>query len=128
MFDPNRIRMGKGWDKAAGKSRNAVYAEEEGLRVKSKITAAWLREAGVTETVAFVKKLIDWGRVARSERHHTSAAKNWVNYYDAAEIAEQLADLERGGYLEVLRAMAAEEAWRDAGQWAVMAEMIRRRR
>ena len=47
-----------GYDWSKGKSNNAVWAEEEGMRTKSKITAKWLREGGITEKVEFIKFLI----------------------------------------------------------------------
>lgn len=55
-----------GYDWSKGKSNNAVWAEEEeGMRTKSKITAKWLREGGITEKLGFVKFLIKVGTYCR---------------------------------------------------------------
>lgn len=57
-----------GYDWSKGKSNNAVWAEEEeGMRTKSKITAKWLREGGITEKVGFVKFLIKADRIMATE-------------------------------------------------------------
>lgn len=57
-----------GYDWSKGKSNNAVWAEEgEGMRTKSKITAKWLREGGVTEEVEFIKFLIKVDRIEATE-------------------------------------------------------------
>ncbi|MCG5105879.1 hypothetical protein MBO12_02460 [Candidatus Saccharibacteria bacterium] len=82
-----------GYDWSKGKSNNAVWAEEEGMRTKSKITAKWLREGGITEKVGFVKFLIKANRIRATERHHTSKYFNETSYYSTEDIAEQLENL-----------------------------------
>ena len=83
-----------GYDWSKGKSNNAVWAEEEeGMRTKSKITAKWLREGGITEKVGFVKFLIKADRVRATEWHHTSKYFNETSYYSTEDIAEQLENL-----------------------------------
>lgn len=42
-----------GYNWRAGKSNNAVAAETQGLVVKSKITADWLKAHGIKEKVGF---------------------------------------------------------------------------
>ena len=42
-----------GYNWRAGKSNNAVAAETQGLVVKSKITADWLKAHGIKEKVSF---------------------------------------------------------------------------
>lgn len=83
-----------GYDWSKGKSNNAVWAEEEeGMRTKSKITAKWLREGGITEKVGFVKFLIKADRIMATEWHHTSKYFNETSYYSTEDIAEQLENL-----------------------------------
>lgn len=83
-----------GYDWGKGKSNNAVWAEEEeGMRTKSKITAKWLREGGITEKVGFVKFLIRIDRIMATEFHHTSKYFNETGYYSTEDIAKQLEDL-----------------------------------
>lgn len=83
-----------GYDWSKGKSNNAVWAEEEeGMRPKSKITAKWLREGGITEKVGFVKFLIKADRIMATEWHHTSKYFNETSYYSTEDIAEQLENL-----------------------------------
>ena len=83
-----------GYDWSKGKSNNAVWAEEEeGMRTKSKITAKWLREGGITEKVGFVKFLIKANRIRATEWHHTSKYFNETSYYSTEDIAEQLENL-----------------------------------
>ena len=43
-----------GYNWFEGKSNNAVWAEEEGLVTKSKITAAWLRANGIDEAEVYI--------------------------------------------------------------------------
>lgn len=113
-----------GYNWAAGKSNNAVAAEDEGLRVRSKITRDWLQTAGITETAAFVKWLIAAGLIPADEWHHTSKIFNRVDYYDARGIADHLQTLTLGGRLDILRTMHAEGF---AGSpFEIRAEMIRR--
>ena len=83
-----------GYDWSKGKSNNAVWAEEgEGMRTKSKITAKWLREGGVTEEVEFIKFLIKVDRIEATEWHHTSKYFNETAYYSTEDIADQLENL-----------------------------------
>lgn len=83
-----------GYDWSKGKSNNAVWAEEkEGMRPKSKITAKWLREGGITEKLGFVKFLIKADRIMATEWHHTSKYFNETSYYSTEDIAEQLENL-----------------------------------
>ena len=83
-----------GYDWSKGKSNNAVWAEEEeGMRTKSKITAKWLREGGITEKVGFVKFLIKADRIEATEWHHTSKYFNATSYYSTEDIADQLENL-----------------------------------
>ena len=82
-----------GYDWSKGKSNNAVWAEEEGMRTKSKITAKWLREGGINETLGFVKFLIKANRIRATEWHHTSKYFNETSYYSTEDIAEQLENL-----------------------------------
>ena len=113
-----------GYDWSAGKSNNAVTAEAEGLRVRSKITRDWLQSAGITESVRFVKWLIAAGLIPADEWHHSSKTFNRVNYYSAEGISEQLQDLTLGGRLDILRDMHAEGI--KADPFAVRDEMIHR--
>ena len=113
-----------GYDWSAGKSNNAVAAESEGLRVRSKITRDWLQAAGITESVRFVKWLIAANIVTADEWHHSSKMFNRVNYFDAQGISEQLQDLTLGGRLDILRDMHAEGL--RGTPFAVRDEMIHR--
>lgn len=113
-----------GYDWGAGKSNNAVAAESEGLRVRSKITREWLIEAGVTEAPAFIKWLCAAGLIGYAEWHHTSKRFNRTCYYSAASIAEDLDILALGGRLDILRDMHAEGI--KADPFAVRDEMIHR--
>lgn len=91
---PGRTRTMAGYDWSKGKSNNAVWAEEEeGMRPKSKITAKWLREGGITEKLGFVKFLIKADRIMATEWHHTSKYFNETYYYSTEDIAEQLENL-----------------------------------
>ncbi len=79
-----------GYNWAAGKSNNAVRAEEAGLRVKSKITNDWLKAGGIDEKAAFIKWLIGYNFIDASEWHHTSKFFNRVDYYSIEDIIEGL--------------------------------------
>lgn len=83
-----------GYDWSKGKSNNAVWAEEEeGMRTKSKITAKWLSEGGITEKVEFIKFLIRVDCIEATEFHHTSKYFNETAYYSTEDIADQLENL-----------------------------------
>lgn len=97
-----------GYDWSRGKSNNAVAAEMEGLRVRSKITGEWLRGVGVREPVGFVKWLVRHGFIGPDEWHHSSKFFNRVDYYAAASVRDQLDELVDGGRLEILRGMYAD--------------------
>lgn len=101
-----------GYNWMHGKSNNAVAAEEKGMRVASKITRAWLDDAGITESAAFIKWLIRVDYIAADEWHHSSKYFNRVNYYAAESIAEQLDWLAEHGNLSHLRDMYKEPEWR----------------
>lgn len=61
-----------GYDWNAGKSNNAVDAEDRGLLKKSQLSA-------------WQKRAIDVGAVSAKEWHHTSKFFNKTNYYDPAD-------------------------------------------
>mgnify|MGYP001744120419 CR=1 FL=1 len=69
-----------GYNWRAGKSNNAVAAETQGLVVKSKITADWLKAHGIKEKVGFIKFLIRGGVIVAEEWHHTSKFFNRTEY------------------------------------------------
>lgn len=94
-----------GYNWHAGKSNNAVAAEAEGLVVKSKLTAAWLKAHGIAETVGFIKFLIQAGKICPTEWHHTSKFFNRTDYYSAEEIIETLELMETSGHLQTWRDM-----------------------
>ena len=94
-----------GYNWRAGKSNNAVAAEAEGLVVKSKLTAAWLKARGIEETVGFIKFLIQAGKICPTEWHHTSKFFNRTDYYSAEEIIETLELMETSGHLQTWRDM-----------------------
>lgn len=84
-----------GYDWSKGKSNNAVWAEEEeGMRTKSKITAKWLHEGGITEKLGFVKFLIKVGHTLPTEFHHTGKYFKKTAYYSIEDIAEQLENVD----------------------------------
>lgn len=102
-----------GYNWGAGKSNNAVWAEEvEGKVTKSKITAAWLRRNEIDETATFVKFLITADVILPDEWHHTSKYFNETEYYSAETIAETLAELEEEGRLTIWREMSKIPALR----------------
>lgn len=115
-----------GYNWFAGKSNNAVWAEEEGKVTKSKITAAWLRENGIDETVAFIKFLITADVIWPDEWHHTSKYFNETDYYSAETIAETLAKLEEDGHLAIWREMSKIPALRRADEFTIRREFLRR--
>jgi hypothetical protein len=94
-----------GYNWHAGKSNNAVAAEAEGLVVKSKLTASWLKAHGIEETVGFIKFLIQAGKICPTEWHHTSKFFNRTDYYSAEEIIETLELMETSGHLQTWRDM-----------------------
>ena len=116
-----------GYNWFAGKSNNAVAAEAEGLVVKSKLTAAWLKAHGIDEKVSFIKFLIRGGIVVAAEWHHTSKFFNRTDYYSAEEIIETLAMLEEEGRLQVWRYMfKVPEIRRETDSFTLWNESIRR--
>lgn len=116
-----------GYNWGAGKSNNAVWAEEvEGKVTKSKITATWLRENGIDETVTFIKFLITADVIWPDEWHHTSKYFNMTDYYSAESIKERLTTLEEGGHLAIWREMSKIPALRRAGEFAIRQEFLRR--
>ena len=115
-----------GYNWFAGKSNNAVWAEEEGKVTKSKITAAWLRENGIDETVTFIKFLITADVIWPDEWHHTSKFFNETDYYSAETIAETLAELEGDGHLAIWREMSKIPALRRADKFTIRQEFLRR--
>ena len=90
-----------GYNWRAGKSNNAVAAETQGLVVKSKITADWLKAHGIKEKVSFIKFLIRGGIIVAEEWHHTSKFFNRTDYYSAEVITETLEMMEEEGRLQV---------------------------
>lgn len=106
---------GYNWEK--GKSNNAVWAEEDGMRSKSKITAMWLREGGVQENVGFIKWLIGHGLIGWDEWHHTSKFYNRTYYYNVATIREKLETLHN---LDQWRATYRDPATRDLHTLTIM--------
>ena len=115
-----------GYNWFEGKSNNAVWAEEEGLVTKSKITAAWLRANGIDETATFIKFLIKADAIWEDEWHHTSKFFNMTNYYSAETIAETLAELEEDGHLAIWREMSKIPALRRADEFTIRQEFLRR--
>lgn len=115
-----------GYNWTAGKSNNAVAAEDEGLVTRSKITREWLTAAGIDEKPAFIKWLAACELIAYTEWHHTSKVFNRTRYYAAADIADDLALHAEAGRLDILRAMHAEGIKADA--MVVRDEMIARMR
>lgn len=115
-----------GYNWFEGKSNNAVWAEEEGLVTKSKITAAWLRANGIDETATFIKFLIKADAIWEDEWHHTSKFFNMTNYYSAETIAETLAELEGDGHLAIWREMSKIPALRRADEFTIRQEFLRR--
>lgn len=117
-----------GYNWRAGKSNNAVAAEAEGLVVKSKLTAAWLKAHGITETVGFIKFLIQAGKICPAEWHHTSKFFNRTDYYSAEEIIETLELMEETGHLQIWRDMyKVPELRRETNYLLLGNEFIRRR-
>lgn len=115
-----------GYNWFEGKSNNAVWAEEEGLVTKSKITAAWLRANGIDETVTFIKFLIKADAIWEDEWHHTSKFFNMTNYYSAESIKERLSTLEKSGRLAIWRDMFKVPDLRRVSQFAIRQEFLRR--
>jgi len=116
-----------GYNWGAGKSNNAVWAEEvEGKVTKSKITAAWLRRNEINETATFIKFLITADVIWPDEWHHTSKYFNETDYYSAETIAETLAELEEDGHLAIWREMSKIPALRRADEFTIRQEFLRR--
>lgn len=116
-----------GYNWFAGKSNNAVWAEEvEGKVTKSKITASWLHENGIDETATFIKFLIKADVIWPDEWHHTSKFFNETDYYSAESIKEHLATLEEGGHLAIWREVAKIPALRRADEFTIRQEFLRR--
>lgn len=116
-----------GYNWFAGKSNNAVAAEAEGLVVKSKLTASWLKAHGIEEPVSFIKFLIRGGIIVAAEWHHTSKFFNRTDYYSAEEIIETLAMLEEEGRLQVWKDMfKVPEIRRETDSFTLWNESIRR--
>ncbi len=115
-----------GWNYFAGKSNRAVAAETSGLLPKSKINQAWLDQAGISESVGFIKWLIKHNYIAPAEWHHTSTFCNRTDYYDDEYIVEQLEEMP---YLDMLRDMYADPKWRNTtDRFNLSAELGKRRR
>lgn len=115
-----------GYNWIAGKSNNAVWAEENGMVTKSKITAAWLRKNGIDEKLTTIKLLIKVEAIWPEEWHHTSRFFNQTDYYSAESIVERLAELEEFGHLAIWRDMAAICALRRADYFTLRQEFLRR--
>ena len=116
-----------GYNWFAGKSNNAVAAEEEGLVVKSKITTAWLQAHGIAEKVGFIKFLIQAGKIYPTEWHHTSKFFNRTDYYSAEDIIDVLESMEETGHLQIWRDMfKVPELRRDKNYLRLGNEFIRR--
>ena len=115
---------GYNWEK--GKSNNAVAAEEQGLVVKSKITAKWLRDNGITETVRVVRLMIEVGAVVPTEWHHSSKCFNEVEYFSADQIKEDLALRDEAGHLAIFRKIAADQGARRLRGADLHFEFVRR--
>lgn len=116
-----------GYNWFAGKSNNAVWAEEvEDKVTKSKITAAWLRRNEINETATFIKFLITADVIWPDEWHHTSKYFNETDYYSAETIAETLAELEEDGHLAIWREMSKIPALRRADEYVIRREFLRR--
>lgn len=116
-----------GYNWGAGKSNNAVWAEEvEGKVTKSKITAAWLRRNEINETATFIKFLITADVIWPDEWHHTSKYFNETDYYSAETIAETLAELEEDGHLAIWREMSKIPDLRRADEFVIRREFLRR--
>lgn len=93
-----------GYDWNRGKSNNAVLAEEAGYVTASKISKAWLSEAEIDLSPAFVKWLIRIGEIGATEWHHTSKVFNRTNFYSHEDVKEQLDNLKEFGILDFLQA------------------------
>ena len=116
-----------GYNGRAGKSNNAVAAETQGLVVKSKITADWLKAHGIKEKVSFIKFLIRGGIIVAEEWHHTSKFFNRTDYYSAEVITETLEMMEEEGRLQVWRDMfKVPEIRRETDSFTLWNESIRR--
>ena len=116
-----------GYNWGAGKSNNAVWAEEvEGKVTKSKITAAWLRRNEINETATFIRFLITADVIWPDEWHHTSKYFNETDYYSAETIAKTLAELEEDGHLAIWREMSKIPALRRADEFVIRREFLRR--
>lgn len=117
-----------GYNWRAGKSNNAVAAETQGLVVKSKITADWLKAHGIKEKVSFIKFLIRGGIIVAEEWHHTSKFFNRTDYYSAEVITETLEMMEEVGSLQIWRDMyKVPEIRRETNHLLLRNEFIRRR-
>lgn len=117
-----------GYNWVAGKSNNAVFAENHGFLPKSRITTAWLKAGGVEESSAFVKWLIDKCCISHDEWHHTSKYFNRTPFYGRESIAEQLAELEELKLLGPYREAYADKGLRAADPWALRAWAIEQAR
>ncbi|QOR47567.1 hypothetical protein INS90_10030 [Trueperella pecoris] len=116
---------GYNWD--AGKSNNTVFAETNGLLPKSKITTAWLAEAGVKESATFIKWLIAKHCIAHDEWHHTSKRFNRTNFYSRESIAAKLAELDTLGLLAPYRTAYTTPELRDADPYTLRSWAIKNR-
>ncbi|MGV4329313.1 hypothetical protein [Trueperella pyogenes] len=117
-----------GYNWIAGKSNNAVFAEENGFLPKSRITTVWLKAGGVGESAAFVKWLIAKNCISYDEWHHTSKFFKRTPFYGRESIAEQLADLAELKLLEPYREAYADRVLRAADPWALRAWAIEQAR
>lgn len=81
-----------GYNWEAGKSNNAVSAEENGRMPKSKIKKEHLREFGINISLTDLKLLIDNNYVRTREWHHTSGYFNRTEFFDLQEISENLSN------------------------------------
>ncbi len=82
-----------GYDWNAGKSNNAVEAEERGKLPLSRAVKSVARRTGIKQTEA--RQFIKW--IGRCEYHHTSKFFNATDYYDsdaAVKLIELAAKLE----------------------------------
>lgn len=79
------IQRGKGYIEKR-MSVNAQAAHDNGLKPKSYFTNSVLQELGFSYSVSFFHWLIKSNYLLPTERHHTSASKNFTNFYSPESI------------------------------------------
>lgn len=82
----NRKKLGRGYLEDNSMSINAKRAYDNGLQPISKFTASDLKRNGFDYSVDFFKWIIKTWQIRPMEVHHTSAAKNWTEFYSEQTI------------------------------------------